>query len=173
MGALAMVIVSSMQKVLMDVTIGSALLLLSAVPPAHASCFVNSWCSNSYDKNYNSSNCRYQRDSCDNQSSTTPSAPSRSYGAIAYSTSSGDYGYSEQYSNRAQAERRAKQECGQKDCEVAAWFFNGCGAVAADGDGAWGGAQGNDEPRARQAAQARCKREGGRNCQIVFSRCSR
>ncbi|HTS42391.1 MAG TPA: DUF4189 domain-containing protein [Xanthobacteraceae bacterium] len=100
------------------------------------------------------------------------SRPSESYGAIAYSASSGAYGYSEKYANRAQAESRAREECGKSDCEIAAWFYNSCGAPAADDDGAWGGAQGANETSARQAALARCEKEGGRNCKVIATQCS-
>lgn len=95
------------------------------------------------------------------------------YGAIAYSPDSGEYGYSEQYTNRSQAEQRAKQECGKNDCEIAAWFYNSCGALATDDNGTWGGAQGGNEQRARQAALARCAKEGGKDCKVIVSRCSR
>ena len=103
---------------------------------------------------------------------TTKSQPSQSYGAIAYSASSGAYGYSEKYANRTQAESRAKQECGKSDCEIAAWYFNSCGALAADDDGHWGGAQGGNEEGARRAASARCEKEGGRNCRVIATQCS-
>jgi Domain of unknown function (DUF4189) len=96
-----------------------------------------------------------------------------SYGAIAYSPDTGQIGYSEQYANRAQAEQRARQECGQNDCEIAAWFYNSCGALATDDDGTWGGAQGGNEQRARQGAIARCKKEGGKNCKVIATQCSR
>lgn len=96
-----------------------------------------------------------------------------SYGAIAYSPDSGDYGYSEQSVNRAQAEQRARQECGKNDCKIAAWYYNSCGALAADDDDHWGGAQGSDEPQASRAAQTRCAEEGGKNCKVIVSQCSR
>jgi hypothetical protein len=98
---------------------------------------------------------------------------SNSYGAIAYSPDSGEIGYSKQYANRVQAEQRARQECGKSDCEIAAWFYNSCGALATDDDGTWGGAQGGNEERARQAAIARCAKEGGKNCKVISTQCSR
>jgi hypothetical protein len=95
------------------------------------------------------------------------------YGAIAYSPDSGNYGYSQNYDSRGQAEGHAKRECGKGDCEIAAWFYNSCGALATDDDeGSWGGAQGGNEARARQAAVARCVREGGKKCKVVASVCS-
>ena len=161
-------------KVLPIVPAGCAFLLLSAAAPAHASCFINSWCSSSYSKEYNTSSCSYQRQSCDNSSPGSSPAPHRrSYGAIAYSANSGAWGYSEEYGSRGQAESRAKKECRVKDCEIAAWSYDSCGAVAAGDNGSWGGAQGSDVRRAQNRAQARCAKEGGTNCKIVFSRCSR
>src|SRR5262245_41087795 len=54
-----------------------------------------------------------------------------SYGALAYSAKTGDYGYSYGFNSREQAEQRAKKECGQNDCEIAAWYSRACGAIAA------------------------------------------
>ena len=168
-----MTLLAATRSVLKGVLTGVGFLLLSAAAPAHA-CFINSWCSSSRSGEYGSSGCSSQRDSCDNRGGgSTSSAPSRSYGAIAYSVSSGAWGYSEEYASRNHAQSRAVKECRMKDCAIAAWFYNSCGALASSANGSWGGAQGIDEPRARQNAQARCAKEGGRNCQIVFSRCSR
>jgi len=150
------------------------LLMPGVMLPAHASCFINSWCSNSYSKEYNTSSCSYQRQSCDNSSSSSSSpAPRLSCGAIAYSPDSGAWGYSEEYGSRAQAESRARKECRSNDCEIAAWFYNSCGAGSASDNGSWGGAQGDNEQRAQHGAQARCAKEGGTNCKVVVSRCSR
>lgn len=44
----------------------------------------------------------------------------RSYGAIAYSPRTRAYGYVVRYGNRAEAQRRAKSECGKHDCQIAA-----------------------------------------------------
>ena len=96
------------------------------------------------------------------------------YGAIAYSPDSGDRGYSRNYGSRGEAESKAMRECGKNDCEIAAWFYNSCGALATDDDEeAWGGAQGADESKAQQNALARCTREGGKNCKVVATACSR
>ena len=115
----------------------------------------------------------YYRQREQNQNQQLERRRSNSYGAIAYSADSGGIGYSEQFASRAQAEQRAKKECGKNDCEIAAWFYNSCGALAADDDGTWGGAQGGNEQRARQAAIARCIKEGGKNCKVIATQCSR
>ena len=160
--------------ILRNAVIGCALLMMSAIPPAHA-CFINSWCSSSSSNEYGSSSCSYQRQSCDSSSpgSSSPSRPRRSYGAIAYSPDGKAWGYSEEYGGRKQAENRARKECRLKDCEIAAWFFNSCGALSSSENGPWGGAQGDNVQSAQQGAQARCAKEGGTNCKVVFSRCSR
>jgi len=98
---------------------------------------------------------------------------SYSYGAIAYSSDKGDYGYSERYGSRAQAEREAMKQCGKDDCEVAVWFYNSCGALAVDDDGNWGGGDGDDAGRAQRDAVASCAEEGGKTCKVIFTHCSR
>jgi len=157
-----------------NVVVGYALVMPSAIPPANA-CFINSWCSTSSSNEYGSSSCSYQRQSCDNSSPSSSSAPvhRRSYGAIAFSPDSRAWGYSEEYGSRAQAESRAKKECRMNDCKIASWFYDSCGALAASENGPWGGAQGRDVQRAQKNAQARCEKEGGTNCKVLFSRCSR
>jgi serine/threonine-protein kinase len=95
------------------------------------------------------------------------------WGAIAYSPNSGDYGYSYGTASRTAAEQRAKRECGKADCEVAAWFSNSCGALAASDDGIWTGAQNDNERRAREIALADCIKDRGKNCEVIYSRCSR
>ena len=117
--------------------VSAALIGLALLVPAERAraCLLNSWCSNSYSNEYNSSSCTYQRSSCDSErynNNGTPSAPRRSFGAIAYSVSSRAWGYSENYGSRAEAQTRALRECRTRDCEVAAWFYNSCGALAAD-----------------------------------------
>ena len=108
-----------------------------------------------------------------NQDNTQGPAQRGRYGAIAYSAKSGNYGYSHGFSNRAQAEQRAKRECGQTDCEIAAWYQNACGAVAAGDDEVWAGGNGNSERAARTDAQKDCVNNGGKNCQVIVSHCAR
>jgi len=114
----------------------------------------------------------YYRQMEQNQNQQLERRRANSYGAIAYSADSGDIGYSEKFANRVEAEQRAKRECGKSDCEIAAWFYDSCGALAADDDGTWGGAQGGNEQRARQAAIARCVKEGGKSCKVIATQCS-
>jgi caspase domain-containing protein/uncharacterized protein DUF4189 len=98
--------------------------------------------------------------------------PTGPYGAIAYSPSSRTYSSSKHHANRELAEQAAKRECGKGDCEIASWFYNGCGALAVASDDFWGAMWGNNEQRAQALALARCAKEGGKDCKVVFSSCS-
>ncbi len=60
------------------------------------------------------------------------------YGAIAYSDSTGNWGYSHDYGSRAQAENSALRRCKSDDCEIKVWFKNSCGALAKASNGALG-----------------------------------
>lgn len=60
------------------------------------------------------------------------------YAAIAYSTSTGQYGYSFGQVSRASAERVALQKCKANDAEAVVWVSNGWAAVAVGNDGSYG-----------------------------------
>ena len=81
------------------------------------------------------------------------------YGAIAYSSSTGRYGYSYDFGSRAEAENYAISKCGRGDCVVKVWFKNACGALAVGRRGAlgWGlaGSRGSAEDRALSECQSR------------------
>jgi hypothetical protein len=96
----------------------------------------------------------------------------RYYGAIAYSPSTGAFGYSDRYANRASAQTRALSECGKADCVVASWFYNNCGAVAMNGNGSWGGGHGPTVSSAGSDAEHACVREGGGACVVKLTHCS-
>lgn len=100
-------------------------------------------------------------------------AGGKSYGAIAYSAKDQGYGYSDGWENRKKAEQNAMKYCKQngKSCKVMAWFYNSCGAVAADGKKTgWG--QADSKGEAGRQALARCKKSGGKNCQVKTAHCS-
>ncbi len=105
---------------------------------------------------------------------TSPSAPSRKYGAIAYSRSSGTYGYSHDLGDEASAKKTALKYCAQnaKDCETIVWFYNNCAAVAADGNTVSWGLDANAS-RAATKAVDQCTKEGGKKCAVKVSHCSR
>lgn len=84
------------------------------------------------------------------------------YGAIATSDSSSDaWGYGFDYPTRAQAERRALEECGRSDCQVRVWFKNACGSVATNGSRigwAWASTRAEAEAQAMSAcSQGDCR----------------
>lgn len=145
-------------------------LISMSAEPALAQCWEA--CS-TYCDMYNQGTCTAYRRTCEQRCGPAGSKPTRSFGAIAYSPSTGGYGYSFKYANRTEAEKRAVKECGKSDCEVATWFFNNCGALATDSKGAWGGGHGDNERGAQVAAQTRCTKEGGTKCEIKFTQCSR
>jgi hypothetical protein len=62
------------------------------------------------------------------------------YGAIAYSSSTGRYGYSYDGGSRSEAEDYARSKCGRGDCAIKVWFKNACGALAVGrrGGAGWG-----------------------------------
>jgi hypothetical protein len=93
------------------------------------------------------------------------------YGAVAYSPSSGRFGYSDRYGNSESAKERALDECGQVDC-AATWFSNGCGAFSAGSNGSWGGNWALNEQRAQALSLAHCAQQGGIDCEIKISHCS-
>jgi serine/threonine-protein kinase len=115
--------------------------------------------------------CSHRRSMCTNSCYAKGGGRGDSFGAIAYSRSTGAHGYSHRFGSQAQAERRAVSECGKSDCEVLAWFNNGaCGALATNGKGTYGGAWGRTREEAERKALANCSdREG---CTIKRLICS-
>jgi uncharacterized protein DUF4189 len=120
---------------------------------------------------------RYEEGQCVEHTQTCSSmqsAPGDSYGAIAYSRTTGAWGNSYKWSSRAKAESVAMQNCAQhaKDCQVTVWYDHKCGAVAADqGPTAFWGI-GNTVSQARAAAQNECTKGGRKGCAVQVSQCS-
>lgn len=77
------------------------------------------------------------------------------YGAIAYSPSTGYYGVAWGYDYQSDAENRALYECGYDDCQVM-WFSNGYGALAI-GYSSWGASWGNTASEAQANAIDLCR----------------
>ncbi len=106
----------------------------------------------------------------------TPAPPKPAFGAIAYGRKSGAWGYSYNWESRDRAQNEAMKNCAQNgnDCEVMVWFDRECGAVAARGDSDaayWG--LGDGEGAAREEAMRQCAKDGGKQCEVKVSRCSR
>lgn len=98
----------------------------------------------------------------------------KSYGAIAYSKKDKGWGFSFNWDSEPRAEKEAVKNCSAhgKACESIVWYYNGCGAVVADGDVVTYGRD-NAKVRAEQIAMSECKKAGGKNCVLQTSQCSR
>lgn len=97
------------------------------------------------------------------------------YGAIAYSNSTGIYGYSHNYPNRGAAQNRAVAECraggGGRACQVVLWFYNACGAIATGGSNGWGAGYAPSRQGASNIAMNYC-RQNDYNCRVRQTVCS-
>jgi hypothetical protein len=98
-----------------------------------------------------------------------------SFGAIARSRSTGDKGYSWDYGSRAQAERRAINECnnysGAGDCRALLWFKNACGSIAEASNGGAGTGWGSNASLAESYALESCS-SVGRGCEVTRTICT-
>ncbi len=95
------------------------------------------------------------------------------YGAIAYSPSSGVWGYSYNYGSRGSAQRRALRECRARGrgCRSVVWFRDACGALASGRGNAYGWSWNTSRAAARRRAMRECRaRTGG--CRIRVDVCS-
>lgn len=102
-------------------------------------------------------------------------AQANSFGAIAYSNTSGGYGYSYGYSSRGAAEQRALGECrsrGGRNCQVVMWFANQCAALATGNSYGWGVGMATTRQQASNIAMRYC-RQNDRGCQVRETVCSR
>jgi hypothetical protein len=120
---------------------------------------------------------RYVQGQCVEYRTCTPglSALPPSYGAIAYGRKSRAWGHSYHWGSQAKAESLAMQNCAKHgdDCEIMVWFKRKCGAVvSAEGSVAYWGL-GDSEAQARAEAQSQCVKEGGKNCEVEVSQCSK
>jgi hypothetical protein len=100
-----------------------------------------------------------------------------SYGAIAFDPLHAAAGMSHSFGTRADAEKKAMSECAsfEKDCEIAVWFEDRCGAVATDyatkaPSEYW--ALGLKETDAKVGALKKCTDDHGKKCKVVVSQCS-
>jgi hypothetical protein len=92
------------------------------------------------------------------------------WGALAYSTSTGRYGFAYDYASQSQAINAAVERCKARDCQAVVWFVNGCGAFA-KGDSAYGWGIGNTRALAESKALAECRKRGG-GCRIIQWACT-
>ena len=88
-------------------------------------------------------------------SSSAVAGPNDRFAAIAYSPSTGAYGYGNGYSSKAEAIARAKAECGEPDA-VVKWARNAWLALALSSDGGYGSGWGTTAAKARELAVESC-----------------
>ncbi|HEY4283275.1 MAG TPA: DUF4189 domain-containing protein [Chthoniobacterales bacterium] len=63
----------------------------------------------------------------------------RTYAAIAYSPSTGNYGYAYDYKSRKGAEAAALEKCNELDAQIVCWINRGfCSLALGDDKSAWG-----------------------------------
>src|SRR5437588_11448524 len=92
------------------------------------------------------------------------------WGALAYSSYTGRYGFAYDYRTQADAINAAVNKCRARDCQGVVWFHNGCGAFAR-GRGAWGWGIGNNRAEAESKALVECRKHGG-YCRVIEWACT-
>jgi Domain of unknown function (DUF4189) len=92
------------------------------------------------------------------------------YGAIAFSQSSGNWGYSFDFASRGGAERDALNRCGD-GCQIVLWFRNACGALASGDDNSYGTGWASSRGEAERIAMSGC-RENSSKCSVTAWVCT-
>ncbi|AXS39093.1 DUF4189 domain-containing protein [Breoghania sp. L-A4] len=82
-------------------------------------------------------------------------AAAERHGSLAYRADTGAFGYSHDFNNPRDADRRALQECG-RGCSIVVRFKNGCGAYASAPNGAYGWGVGPTRDAAEYTAFDEC-----------------
>jgi len=99
---------------------------------------------------------------------TPRKAAKATWGAIAYNTRTGAFGYAVDVASRRSAETEAFRQCGA-DCDLIRTFRNACGAVAARPKRAFW-----DSGASRAIAEAKALRKcGDEPCKIAVWACTR
>ena len=84
------------------------------------------------------------------------------FGAIAYSPSTGSYGYWYGANCRAEAENGALNNCGGADRQIVVWVQNGWASLAVNNEGRWG--YGWSTNCREEADRNALNNAGGRRC---------
>eukprot|EP01037_Dinobryon_pediforme_P007361 gene7361-7429_t len=90
------------------------------------------------------------------------------FGAIAFSSSDGAYGYGYNYANRRAAENRAMTECenhGGDHCKIVMWVKDACAALAIGTGNGWATEWRTGRGNAENAALRSCERNTD-SCEI-------
>ena len=98
-----------------------------------------------------------------------PAAAQASWGAIAVDPETGDYGVAYDFDTAAAAQRRAKHECADPHCKVAAWVSNGFAALVRTKSGVYYAGIGRTENLARKKARQHAHDSSARYITSVFS----
>ncbi len=103
----------------------------------------------------------------------TTGASAAQWGALAYNSASGAYGFSYNYRSEYDADYRAISECAARGpgCEVVLRFGNGCAAFATGYNGAYGWGHDYTRYSAERIALGECGAHGG-GCQIKVWACN-
>jgi len=96
-----------------------------------------------------------------------PRSGKQPWGAIAYNSKSGAFGYAVDRATRRAAESEAFRRCGS-DCDVTRTFRNSCGAIA-DDERQFAWSSGATRAMAEQKALAKC---AGSTCKIAVWACT-
>ena len=96
------------------------------------------------------------------------------YGALAYSRSTGAYGYSYDFDSEARAKRTALNNCGRgaPDCQVVITFIDQCGALAETPRHEVSTGLGKTRKEAEDRSLAACRAAGGKDCSVAAWTCS-
>ena len=101
------------------------------------------------------------------------------HGAIAFGQTAGGeavaYGFAWNYDAKDEAIHAAMNACragGGTNCEEVAWFANGCGALALDRFGHYGGTGAMSQEQAEARAVRSCEAAGGFGCAVAGSQCA-
>jgi len=103
-----------------------------------------------------------------------PERTTDKHAAIAYSPTTGRYGYAHDFATPESAKQRALSECNVADCEIKGYVKNGCGVLAKDRNGNVNIASAGSEVEAKRLALIECRRRGGKEggCWILCSTCA-
>ena len=153
-----------------------AMLCLCMPNEAVADCMAD--CQSTYDicvRGFDERQCATDRSVCQNRCVVRGAG---TFGAIAFSGSTGGFGYSFDYRTKSQAEARALRECAarakKRDCRILVWFRNQCGALAVGPRHTHGSAYAPDFDTARRQALSYCRQaSNGAACEIMAAFCSR
>ena len=106
---------------------------------------------------------------------TTYSAPSESYGAIAFDPVTGSSGFSVENYNIKTAETYALNQCNSASCKIIGTFkTERCGSLAySDSDKIYGyktSSRGGRKNLNKKSLNE-CEKNGGKNCKVIISTC--